>query len=149
MMSRNINVSVSDEFSGRMEELKDVNWSAVTRECIEQYIKQRTAPGLEVLISKIRAERGEEFKNGFEFVIEKGVALGLAALEEIAHPKSALREPLGMLFVRLNRNLVDVDEILSYDENKEAGGVCNIRYKVSSDFVKGMQEAAKELLEKS
>lgn len=148
-MPKNINVAVSDELSARMEQMKDVNWSAVTRECIEQYIKQRTSGGLEVAISRIKAMRGGEFKEGYEFVIKNGESLGLAALEEIGHPVEETHTEL--LFDLINKDMID--EIFRYDNlppfDITGRSVGNIRYKVSSNFIKGMQEAAKELLEKS
>ena len=40
-MPRNITVNVSDELAKRMDKFPEVNWSAVTRECIDQYLLKR------------------------------------------------------------------------------------------------------------
>ncbi len=144
-MSRNITVGISDELFQRMEQFKDVNWSAVTRDCIEQYIKQRTAKGLEQSISKIKAMRGHDFKTGYDFVIEHSEKIGLVALEEIAYPEPDNHEEL--LFGELPDETWAKD-LFRYDRDRD-GNPYNIRYRVSSDFVKGMREAAKELVERS
>ncbi len=38
-MTKNITVGVSDELAEQMVLFPEVNWSAVTRDCIMQYIK--------------------------------------------------------------------------------------------------------------
>lgn len=144
-MTKNITVGIPDDLVQRMEQLKDVNWSAVTRDCIEQYIKQRTAKGLEQSIAKIKAMRGLEFKNGYDLVIEHSEEMGLAALEEIAYPDADNHEEL--LFGVLPDEKW-ADDLFRY-EIGEDDNPYNIRYRVSSDFVKGMREAAKELVERS
>ncbi len=85
-MTKNITVGLSDEIVTRMEQLKDVNWSAVTRDCIEQYIKQRTAGSLEKAIEKVKAKRSNDFKNGYEFIVSNVDNINVNALEEIAFP---------------------------------------------------------------
>ena len=42
-MTKNITVGVSDELAEQMVLFPEVNWSAVTRDCIMQYIKNRNA----------------------------------------------------------------------------------------------------------
>lgn len=147
-MAKNITVGISDELSARMDELTEVNWSAVTRECIEQYIKQRTSGDLEQIIAKIKQKRSIDFKNGYEFVIRNVDHFGLPELEEIAYPdeeKHAKR-----LFELVNRKSSRMlfRKILSYEDEDDKEEP-NVYFIVSSEFLKGMQEAAKEILEKS
>ena len=127
-----------------MEQLKDVNWSAVTRDCLEQYIKQRTAGSLEGAIEKIKAKRSNEFKHGYKFIVSNVDHINVNALEEIAFPSKEdheeklydmMRHPIGR-------------KILDYTED-EVGDIKNIYYNVSLDYIKGMQEATKELLKRS
>jgi transcription elongation factor GreA-like protein len=150
---KNINTTISDEIAEKMEKFPDVNWSAVTRNCIEQYIKQRTSEGLEEALSKIEKMKGREFKKGYEFVIQNSEAIGLAALEEINDPyhdpdadEDAHEHEKLLLDKILSRDIGDI--ILRYDKHNRYGKhiVENVRYKVSSSFREGMREAAKSLL---
>ncbi|SNQ59418.1 conserved hypothetical protein [Candidatus Methanoperedens nitroreducens] len=151
-MTRNITVGISDELLKRMDELTDVNWSAVTRDCIEQYIKQRTVGNLEPIIAKVKQKRGEEFKKGYEFVIKNVENLGLPELEEIAYPdedkeKYSVRL-YHLLYHRPLQTRMLIEKLLTLTEN-EFGEVTDVKFIVSSEFLKGMQEAAKEIVEKS
>lgn len=40
-MPKNVTVQVSDDLSAKMQQLPDVNWSAVLRQCIERYCNTR------------------------------------------------------------------------------------------------------------
>lgn len=135
-MAKNITVGISDELSKRMDELTEVNWSAVTRECIEQYIKQRTAGDLEQIIAKIKQKRSDDFKNGYKFLLKNIEPIDLASLEELAH----LDQDDEPLYNAISQHIKE----LIYELEPQALGI-----KISSDFIKGMQEAAKEILEKS
>lgn len=149
-MAKNITVGISDELSKRMDELTEVNWSAVTRECIEQYIKQRTAGDLEQIIAKIKQKRSVDFKKGYEFVIKNVDHFGLPELEEIAYPDEEKHAERLLELVRrkspTTRMLIKT--ILGYEED-EYDEVTDIHFIVSFEFTKGMREAAKEILEKS
>lgn len=151
-MTRNITVGISDELLKRMDELKDVNWSAVTRDCIEQYIKQRTVGDLEPIIAKVKQKRGEEFKKGYEFVIKNVNHFGLPELEEIANPDEDSEKYASRLYRLLHHQPFQArmsiqKRLLSYTEDQF--GESEIKFIVSSLFRKGMQEAAKEIIEKS
>jgi len=67
-----------------MEELKrfcNVKWSEVARNCIEQYIKQRTTGSIE---EKIKGKT-KDFKSGFYFLIKSIDNLDLKTIEDIAN----------------------------------------------------------------
>ena len=147
-MTKNITVGISDELSKRMDELTEVNWSAVTRECIEQYIKQRTAGDLEQIIAKVKQKRGEEFKKGYEFIIRNVDNLELPELEEIAHLDANRAARLyDILSNRPNPNNMLIEKLFTITKELVIGTI--IEFIVSSEFLKGMQEAAKEIIEKS
>lgn len=147
-MAKNITVGISDELSVRMDELTEVNWSAVTRECIEQYIKQRTAGNLEPIIAKVKQKRGEEFKTGYEFVIRNIDDLELPELEEIAHLDANRANQLyDILYSRQIPNQMLIEKLFTIKQDFVIGKI--IEFIVSSEFLKGMQEAAKEIIEKS
>lgn len=151
-MTKNITVGISDELSKRMDELKDVNWSSVTRECIEQYLRQRTAGNLEPIIAKVKQKRGEEFKNGYEFVLKNIDGLGLPKLEKIASQNQDKEKYALRLYTFFQKEPLPtrmlIKKLLAYTEDKY-GDVTDIEFIVSSEFLKGMQEAAKEIIEKS
>ncbi len=130
-MTRNITVGISDELIERMNTLTDVNWSAVTRDCIEQYIKQRTSEGLEIAISKVRSKRSTVFASGFEFLIKNIDKFDISTLEKIVEWQSADNADLVALIHELEPGF-------------EALGI-----KITLDFKNGMRSAARELLERS
>lgn len=147
-MAKNITVGISDELSKRMDELKDVNWSAVARDCIEQYLRQRTAGNLESIIAKVKQKRGQEFKNGYEFVIKNVDYLELPELEEIANPHANGAERLYyIVHSRPVPNKMLIENLFDITRDPVIGTI--IGFIVSSEFLKGMQEAAKEIIEKS
>ncbi len=148
-MTKNITVGISDELSKRMDELKDVNWSAVTRDCIEQYLRQRTAGDLEPIIAKVKQKRGEEFKNGYEFVIKNVDDLKLPELEEMANLDANRAERLYyIVHSRPVPNQMLIENLFDITRDP-AIGTTIIEFIVSSEFLKGMQEAAKEIIDKS
>lgn len=81
---KNINVPISDDLVPRMEELKifcNVNWSEISRECIGQYIKQRTSG---FIYEKIKG-KNKDFKSGFCFLIRSIDDFDLKSIEDIAN----------------------------------------------------------------
>ncbi len=90
--------------------------------------------------------RGHEFKAGYEFIINNSETMGLAALEEIAYPLDDYEKHLSLLYELLD---ADMEERLLKVNHDDRDNVTDVDIKVSSQFVKGMKEAAKELLEKS
>jgi len=161
-MTRNITVGISDELIERMDTLTDVNWSAVTRNCIESYIKQRSAEGLESAISIIRSRREEVLANGYAYIVRNSGKFSLGQLEEFLQ---AYRNMKG-LEERIKEGDIDSREMaeevyekyrVDYDalkkmvyalepswEAPEPHGVT-----LSIEFIKGMMEAVNDLFEKS
>lgn len=81
---KNINVSISDDLIPRMEELKrfcKANWSEISKKCIEQYIKQRTAGSV---YEKTKG-KNKDFKSGFCFMIRSIDDSDLKTIEDIAN----------------------------------------------------------------
>ena len=81
---KNINVIISDDLIPRMKELKkfcNVNWSAISRECIEQYMKQRAANSI---CEKIKG-KDKDFISGFCFIIRSIDKFDLKTIEDIAN----------------------------------------------------------------
>lgn len=151
-MTKNITVGIPDELAKRMDELTEVNWSAVTRDCIEQYIKQRKAENLEKIIEKVKQKRGNDFKKGYEFIVTNIERLGLPELEEIVYPDEEKHADRLYEFLSLSRNTATrmlLRQLIGYTEDEETGEVSDIHFIVSSDFIEGMREAAKEIYEKS
>jgi len=147
-MTKNITVGIPDDLAKRMDELTEVNWSAVTRDCIEQYIKQRTAENLEKIIAKVKQKRSNDFKKGYEFVIKNVDELELPELEEIAHLDANRAERLYyIVHSRPVPNEMLINNLFDITRYPEIG--TKIEFIVSSEFQKGMQEAAKEIVEKS
>jgi hypothetical protein len=110
---------------------------------LEQRYKliEEMSEGIELTISKVRETQNIEFKKGFGFVIKNFEELGLAAVEEIAYPRTKYHEEV--LFDLIPAWDI-AKEILESDENDN--GFFKIHYKVSYSFIQGMTEAAKILL---
>lgn len=166
-ITRNITVGISDELIERMDTLTDVNWSAVTRNCIEKYIKQRSAEGLESAISIVRSMKDKSFTDGYSYVVKNSEKFTLGGLQEFSDGHWNLE--------KFNRREVtcqeEADVEFDYDKYRqifystkpdlEALGflVDAIRGEyedeighyvlISRDFIEGMMEAAKDLFQKS
>ncbi|CAG0996689.1 hypothetical protein FLAV_02650 [Flavobacteriales bacterium] len=151
-MTKNITVGIPDELAKRMDELSEVNWSAITRDCIEQYIKQRKADNLEAIIAKVKEKRGQEFKKGYEFILKNIDGLELPGLEKIASPdQDKEKHACGLYKIFYHAPLPTrtlIKKLITYTED-QYGDVTDIEFIISSEFLKGMQEAAKEIVEKS
>lgn len=81
---KNINVPISDDLIPRMKELKrfcNANWSAISRERIEQYMKQRMANSI---FEKIKG-KDKDFKSGFYSLIRSIDDFDLKTIEDIAN----------------------------------------------------------------
>jgi hypothetical protein len=81
---KNICVPISEDLVPRMKELKrfcKVNWSAIAKKCIEQYIKQRTAGSIYEEIK----DKNKDFKSGFCFLIRAIDDFDLKTIEDIAN----------------------------------------------------------------
>jgi hypothetical protein len=81
---KNINVPISDDLISRMKELKifcNANWSAISRGCIEQYMKRRAANSI---YEEIKG-KDKDFKSGFYFLIRSIDDFDLKTIEDIAN----------------------------------------------------------------
>jgi hypothetical protein len=66
-MAKNLTLALPDELYAEMEKLKEVNWSQVARNSIQQYLERRKKPELQEILLKLDAEKGEEYVKGVEF----------------------------------------------------------------------------------
>lgn len=137
-MVKNITVGISDELSAKMDEFKEVNWSAITRICIENYIKQRSSDKLEAAIASVQSKKGLEFKKGFDFFIDKIEIIDFNDLEYIANFEPTDPEEYENF---LNYLIELADETEPWMEEK---GI-----KINSQFISGMWSAAKEIIKRS
>ncbi len=168
-MTRNITVGISDELIERMNTLTDVNWSAVTRNCIENYIKQRSAEGLESAISIVRSMRDKDFANGYEYVLKNSKKFTLGGLQEFHDGKWNLKKfenreitcqedaeeefdykRYEQIFLSTNPDLRELGLLMNVigEEDEEGDRTVGL-ITISRDFMKGMMEAANELFQKS
>ena len=164
-MTRNITVGISDELIERMDTLNEVNWSAVTRNCIENYIKQRSAEGLESAISKVRSMREKDFTNGYSYIVKNNHKFTSGGLQEFHDGKWSLKK-------FENREITcqeEAEEEFDYDrfekiflstrpDLRSLGFLVDVQVSedeteslvtISRDFIRGMMEAANELFQKS
>lgn len=136
----NLTIVLNEELAEKMKQFPDVNWSAVGRDCIEQYIKMRSAGSLEDAIAAVKNRRGEDFNAGYRFIVDNIKGISNAALETLAFYNGDET----VLSDQLSDDLAG--KIFSYSiENY----VTTKSYKVSINFLNGMIEAAKKLLEGS
>jgi hypothetical protein len=119
-------------------------------EHIEQYIKQRTSENLEKIIAKVKQKRSNDSKKGYEFIVTNIERLGLPELEKIVYPDEEKHVERLYEFLFQNRAVrILLRQLIGCTEDEETGEVSDIHFIVSSDFIEGMREAAKEIYEKS
>lgn len=63
-MPKNITLSLPDEMASEMEAMPEINWSAVAKTCIRQYIELRKHPDASSLLEKLQQQKGQEYVNG-------------------------------------------------------------------------------------
>lgn len=69
-MPKNITLSIPDELGVLMDSLSEVSWSAVARDSIENYIRNRNSPEIAGIVSKIQEGRSKEYQIGFSKMVE-------------------------------------------------------------------------------
>lgn len=145
-MPKNITLSVSEEIGNEMEKMPEVNWSAVARACIQQYIEMRRNPDISVLLSELKRQRGEEYLEGRRKAEEIAKILGYRRLN--------------LLLKKYGQKILEVEEMES------AGGPQYGEYlpspnefieqlliehglikEASDEFLKGMRERLLEIKE--
>jgi len=65
-MTKNMTLSIPDELFSQMSNLSEVNWSAVAKKAIEEYIADRNEPEIATLIEKMKEKKNQAYKEGFE-----------------------------------------------------------------------------------
>lgn len=143
-MTKNITLSISDDISKDMEEMSEVNWSAVARKCIKQYIQIRKNPDISSLLEELQRQKGEDY------------AKGRRKVEEIA--KTSGYSWLNMLFRKYQKEAEERDanamrgqvepwdHLPSYNDIMETMLVDNGIIKQASDeFLKGFRERLLEI----
>jgi len=79
-MTKNITLSIPDRIGKEMEKMPEINWSAVARKCIEQYIERRKNPDVSSLLEKLQRQQGEEYVKGRRKAEEIADRLGYSEL---------------------------------------------------------------------
>ena len=69
-MPKNVTVQVGDDLATRMENLPDVNWSHVVRDCIERYCNIRLNADIEALAQKMKEQKEESYSEGYKTALE-------------------------------------------------------------------------------
>lgn len=82
-MPKNLTLAVPDELSEKMDQLKEVNWSAVARQAIEEYVERRQEPDLTPLLERLSKQKNEQYKKGLETATKIAYAESYAGLDEI------------------------------------------------------------------
>ncbi|MDR6221608.1 hypothetical protein [Methanococcoides alaskense] len=134
-MVKNITVGISDELSNKMEEFKEVNWSAITRLCIERYINQRSSDRLENALAEVQSKKDIEFKQGFNFLLANIKKVNLDKLEYVANFEPT--DPYEQ------ENLLNYLREIASDINPSSVDPIN------TQFLYGMQSSVKEILKRS
>jgi hypothetical protein len=145
-MTKTITVGVPDDLGKRMEKLNEVNWSAVTRDCIEQYVVGREKPELKDILEKLRKEKGDEYAKGVKAAKERAKSVSYAQLE-----------PAWMSFVRrlgseqekaIKRGGAnsDVDDIKLFEEEFREIGRFVSPVGNTSEYLQGYKDTIQEII---
>ena len=82
-MPKNITLSISDDVAIQMESMPEINWSAVAKNSIRQYIEVRKNPDISEMLEKLRKQQGEEYVNGRKRADEIAGTCGYRVLDSI------------------------------------------------------------------
>ncbi|WP_135604816.1 hypothetical protein [Methanococcoides sp. NM1] len=134
-MVKNITVGISDELSNKMEEFKEVNWSAITRLCIERYISQRSSDKFEKALAEVQFKKDIEFKQGFDFLLANIKKVNFDKLEYVANFDPTDPYEQDNLLTHLREIVSDINPS-SVDP-------------INTQFLYGMQSSVKEILKRS
>jgi hypothetical protein len=63
---KNVTIALPDELAAAMTKLPEVNWSAVARDSIENYVKLREKPDLAEVVQLLVKQRGSEYARGVQ-----------------------------------------------------------------------------------
>jgi hypothetical protein len=67
-MPKNVTISLPDELADAMAKLPEVNWSAVARDAIDNYVKMREKPDLAEVVQLLIKQRGSDYARGVQTV---------------------------------------------------------------------------------
>ncbi|MDY0387300.1 MAG: hypothetical protein RBT65_09270 [Methanolobus sp.] len=134
-MVKNITVGISDELSSKMDDFKEVNWSAITRICIEKYINQRLSDQFEKAITEIQSKKDIEFKRGFNFLLANIKRVNLDDLEFVANFEVTDPDDENNLIIHITKIANDVNP--------------SIEGPINASFLYGMRSSAREVLKRS
>lgn len=90
-MPKNVTISVPDELGDAMAKLPEVNWSAVARDAIENYVKMREKPDLAEVVQELIRQRGSDFARGVNAVQTLAKRKGNAWLDTIVREYNKMR----------------------------------------------------------
>jgi predicted transcriptional regulator len=82
-MPKNVTISLPDELGDAMAKLPEVNWSAVARDAIENYVTMREKPDLAEVVQQLVKQRGAEFAEGVQRAKSLAKAKGNAWLDAL------------------------------------------------------------------
>ena len=90
-MPKNVTISLPDELGEAMSKLPEVNWSAVARDAIENYVKMRERPDLAEVVGKLVKDRGAEFAEGVQRAKSLAKSKGNAWLDAVVREHARIR----------------------------------------------------------
>lgn len=82
-MAKNVTISIPEELNKKMDQLEEVNWSAVARKAIEEYLETRTHPELESIIQRLSKEKKEEYGKGVKIATSIATTASYTDLNQI------------------------------------------------------------------
>jgi len=73
-------LSIDDKLYKKMEEMQEVNWSAVAREAISRYIQTRSSPELGELVEELTTQKNRQYSDGAKAAIDFAKTYGYETL---------------------------------------------------------------------
>lgn len=145
-MAKNITLSLPDDLADQMEKIPEVNWSAVAKGCIKQYIEVRNSPDLSAIVERLQKQKGEEYVNGRKRADEIANEIGYKGLNVLWKKYWKKREPIDEIeatggppepWVSIPSEEDTMQEVLS-ESNL-------IKTDASDEFLKGLKERLSEI----
>ena len=145
-MPKNITLSVSDEVANQMDTMPEVNWSAVARTCIMQYIEVRKNPDISSLLEKLQKQKGEEYMSGRRKADDIANDLGYSGLNLLMKKYSKKMD-------EVTEQEITGAELLPWETLPSPEGIIQallsenklINNDVSDAFLKGLKERLLEI----
>ena len=137
------------EIVKKMDQFKDVNWSKIARDAIENYISDRTQSSIpQDLLERLQIEMNTEYSNGRQFAIET-MAKELTFRKLANYFEEAQRRADRSAERYANENGMSIED-LKYDCDSEALEMlkdyfANIPKDASSRYCSGVYSFLKEL----